>query len=150
LILFAELDYLTSSNAREFHLSAMGPVDVAILHVHGSSVAQSRDSERDVVSSGNRADLILILTRNEPDQVVMAFGPGIRGYVPSDLPIRQAGEAFRLVSHGGGFVPPCILSLLAQRKPSESVTQGIHPADPLSYGQEPHSMPQSDRDCRSN
>jgi ubiquinone biosynthesis protein len=48
---------------------------------------------------------------DEADDIAEAFKLGIRGYIPTSLPIQQAAEAIRLVSAGGSFLPPSILAL---------------------------------------
>jgi len=55
--------------------------------------------------------------------VAAAFNLGVRGYLPSSLPIRQATDAIRLVESGGNFVPQSALCLAA------------------SAGKEPETMP---------
>lgn len=47
------------------------------------------------------------------EEIMEAFKLGIRGYIPTTLPIQQAAEAIRLVNAGGCFLPLSVLSLFA-------------------------------------
>ena len=55
------------------------------------------------------------------EEIVEALKLGIRGYIPTTLPIQQAAEAIRLVNAGGCFLPPSVLSLsIAPQSPPAS------------------------------
>jgi DNA-binding NarL/FixJ family response regulator len=56
-----------------------------------------------------------------PEDIVEAFRRGVRGYVPTTLPIRQVAEAIRFVLAGGTFVPLSILSLSERPSPTTEV-----------------------------
>jgi len=75
------------------------------------------------INDANVAAELSILERVVPDvpvvlfsdvgiasSIVEAFRHGIRGYLPTTLPIRQAAEVIRFVRAGGTFIPPSILS----------------------------------------
>ena len=57
---------------------------------------------------------------DEAEEITEAFKLGIRGYIPTTLPIQQAAEAIRLVNAGGCFLPPSILSLSASSTAPQS------------------------------
>ena len=63
---------------------------------------------------------------DDADDIAKAFGLGVRGYIPINLPIKQAVEAIRLVSAGGSYVPSSILSLSTQRSAAQSFTERKH------------------------
>jgi DNA-binding NarL/FixJ family response regulator len=99
-----------------------GSFTLVILHTHGARIDNEGRSERSD-DSRVRAELSL-LEQMAPDtplvllsdiestqNILEAFQHRIRGYVPTTLPIKLVAEAIRLVSKGGTYIPPAILSL---------------------------------------
>ena len=63
---------------------------------------------------------------DDADDIVKAFASGVRGYIPINLPIKQAVEAIRLVSAGGSYVPSSILSLSTHRSATQDTERKEH------------------------
>ncbi|HEY4161658.1 MAG TPA: response regulator transcription factor, partial [Dongiaceae bacterium] len=61
---------------------------------------------------------ILLSDIEVPEDIIEAFRRRIRGYVPTNLPIRQVAEAIRFVLAGGTFVPPSILTMSGRPDPA--------------------------------
>lgn len=110
-----ELAVEERATARDLALENFDPAGIALVAFNAHA--------GDVADSGVAAELS-ILERIVPDvplvlfsdidaawSVIEAFRRGLRGYVPTTLPIRQAAEAIRFVWAGGTFVPLSILSL---------------------------------------
>jgi len=99
---------------------------VGILHKHTAPIGDAALEDQ----LSRLADLAPNLPRvvfsdiDDADDIVKAFGLGVRGYIPINLPIKQVVEAIRLVSAGGNYVPSSILSLSTQRSAAQSCTDG--------------------------
>ena len=76
--------------------------------------------------------LVLLSDIDDADDIVKAFGLGIRGYIPINLPIKQAVEAIRLVSTGGSYIPSSILSLSRSAAQSDTNRKEHHCAERFS------------------
>ena len=104
---------------------------VAMLYVHADST-DARGHRMPVDDGRTLAELarleqlapdvprVLLSDVEAPEAIIRTFSRGIRGYVPTTLPIRQVAEAIRFVVAGGTFVPPSILSLSSRAEISES------------------------------
>jgi len=69
--------------------------------------------------------LILLSDADAAREVVAAFHLGVRGYVPTSLPMRDAAEAIRFVCEGGTFIPPsALVQSAALPKVNEGATGG--------------------------
>lgn len=53
--------------------------------------------------------VVIISDIDDANFVVNVMKHGVRGYIPTSLPLNVAVEAVRLVQAGGTFVPPCAL-----------------------------------------
>src|SRR6266446_7854438 len=99
---------------------------VGILHKHTAPIGDAALEDQ----LSRLADLAPNLPRvvfsdiDDADDIVKAFGLGVRGYIPINLPIKQVMEAIRLVSAGGSYLPSSILSLSMQRSAAQSCTNG--------------------------
>jgi len=99
---------------------------VGILHKHTAPIGDAALEDQ----LSRLADLAPNLPRvvfsdiDDADDIVKAFGLGVRGYIPINLPIKQVVEAIRLVSAGGSYFPSSILSLSMQRSAAQSCTNG--------------------------
>jgi DNA-binding NarL/FixJ family response regulator len=67
--------------------------------------------------------IVVLSDIDDAHDIVKAFALGVRGYIPINLPIKQAVEAIRLVSAGGSYVPSSILSLSTQRSAAQGHTE---------------------------
>jgi DNA-binding NarL/FixJ family response regulator len=99
---------------------------LGILNIHAARTGDPYAADALAFLAEAVPDLALVLLSDldEPDEVAKAFKLGVRGYIPTNVPIKQAIEAIRLVSAGGTYVPPSILSL--SLKPAQpQVAPGI-------------------------
>jgi DNA-binding NarL/FixJ family response regulator len=131
-----ELQIDSRTSARE-----LSPDDerfaLVILHTHGALIDDEARSGRSD-DSRVRTELslleqavpdtpLVVLSDTESTQNILeAFQHRIRGYVPTTLPINLVAEAIRLISKGGTYIPPAILSLsssLAASRSAESVAR---------------------------
>jgi DNA-binding NarL/FixJ family response regulator len=86
---------------------------LGILNIHAARIGDpcAADALAFLAEAAPDLALVLLSDLDEPDEVAKAFKLGVRGYIPTNVPIKQAIEAIRLVSAGGTYVPPSILSL---------------------------------------
>lgn len=78
--------------------------------------------------------MVALSDAEDPDQIVETLEKGVRGYIPTSVPLQVAVEAMRLVKAGGVYVPASSL-MAARRNPSE-------PSTPESDAQRPlHGPP---------
>ncbi|WP_048708038.1 response regulator transcription factor [Microvirga massiliensis] len=101
----------------------MAPACVMILHVkqpHGQELG------RDLALIKQTADappVVLLSDEEDPEEIISALNSGVRGYIPSSLPLSVAVEAMRLVAAGGTYVP--VSSLLTCRRTIETSDQTV-------------------------
>jgi DNA-binding NarL/FixJ family response regulator len=86
---------------------------LGILNKHSRHIGEAELLEQlsFLATTAPNLPLALLSDLDDADEVAEAFKLGIRGYIPTSLPIRQAAEAIRLVNAGGSFLPSSILSL---------------------------------------
>lgn len=86
---------------------------LGILNKHSARVSETEvtDQLSFLAATAPHLALVLLSDLNDANEVAAAFKLGVRGYIPTDLPIAQAVEAIRLVSAGGSFLPASLLSL---------------------------------------
>jgi DNA-binding NarL/FixJ family response regulator len=68
--------------------------------------------------------VVLLSDSEESENIVTAFGRGVRGYVPTSLTMKSAAAAIRFVWEGGTFVPPSALTPSARLILAESQLSG--------------------------
>lgn len=121
-----ELSVAEHATARELAAESFDPAVTALiaLNAHGKDVADSGIAAELSILERIVPDVPLVLFSDVDAAwcIIEAFRRGIRGYVPTTLPIRQAAEAIRFVWAGGTFVPPSILSLSGRADHLESTT----------------------------
>jgi DNA-binding NarL/FixJ family response regulator len=83
-----------------------------------SATATSREADLQtqlsrLVQAANGIHVVVLSDLEDPDQIIRAFQAGVRGYVPTSLPLDVAIESVKLVRAGGTFAPAN--SLLAAR-----------------------------------
>jgi DNA-binding NarL/FixJ family response regulator len=109
-----ELSIEPAMSAVEFSLGAFTRERFAltILHTHMSSVDDAGVSgQLSLLGQIMPGVPVVLLSDNEQvDHIVRAFRLGIRGYIPTSLPMKDAAEAIRFVWLGGSFVPPSALA----------------------------------------
>ena len=100
--------YDLSKEDIDTHRFALG-----ILHKHSMHIGKPELAKQlsFLATTAQNLPLVLFSDLDEADDIAEAFKLGIRGYIPTSLPIQQAAEAIRLVSAGGSFLPPSILAL---------------------------------------
>lgn len=67
----------------------------------------------------NQLPTILVSDVEDPDQVVDAIDRGVRGYIPTSVPLEVVIEVMRLVRAGGVFVPAS--SLMAAKRSNSCI-----------------------------
>ncbi len=104
---------------------------VGILNKHAAPIAghELADQLLHLADLAPSLPLVLVSAVDDADDVVKAFGLGVRGYIPLNLPIEQAVWAIRLVSAGGSYVPSSILSLSRNVAPSHTNRKEHHCAE---------------------
>jgi DNA-binding NarL/FixJ family response regulator len=90
---------------------------VCILNKHGTPIGDLELAGQLLLLTdlAPSSPIVVLSDIDEADDIVKAFALGIRGYIPINLPIKQAAEAIRLVGAGGSYVPSSILSQSMQR-----------------------------------
>jgi len=81
------------------------------------------ETQRDITrlcQQANQLPTILLSDVEEPGQIVDAIGRGVRGYIPTSMPLEVVIEIMRVVTAGGEFVPAS--SLIAARQSNNCVT----------------------------
>jgi DNA-binding NarL/FixJ family response regulator len=68
--------------------------------------------------------MVALSDAEDPDQIVETLEKGVRGYIPTSVPLQVAVEAMRLVKAGGVYVPASSL-MAARRNPSEPSTPDL-------------------------
>jgi DNA-binding NarL/FixJ family response regulator len=86
---------------------------VAVIHKHASPIESQEISSLLLHFSDltPKLPVVLLSDTDDANEIVRAFGLGIRGYIPINLSIRHAVDAIRLVGAGGNYVPSSVLSL---------------------------------------
>ena len=100
--------YDLSKEDIDTHRFALGILNKHSTHIGKPELAKQLSF---LATTAPNLPLALFSDLDEADDIAEAFKLGIRGYMPTSLPIQQAAEAIRLVSAGGSFLPPSILAL---------------------------------------
>ena len=100
--------YDLSKEDIDTHRFALGILNKHSMHIGKPELAKQLSF---LATTAPNLPLVLFSDLDEADDIAEAFKLGIRGYIPTSLPIQQAAEAIRLVSAGGSFLPPSILAL---------------------------------------
>ena len=93
-----------------------------------SNTLQTETAKREIAllsQLAERLPVVLLSDMEDPDRIIAALDEGVRGYIPTSIPLDVAIEALRLVKAGGIFVPAS--SLIAARKSAEG-TQSVRQA----------------------
>lgn len=130
-----EFTIIPHATAQDFISEDLNPGKIALIirYVHAHSMPLQ--ARREVLDqSGIAAQLSLFedLLPETPlvlmsevevlEAILEAFRSGVRGYLPTTMPIGQVTQAIRFVAAGGIFVPPSILSL--------HTTSNLHQEEP--------------------
>jgi DNA-binding NarL/FixJ family response regulator len=70
--------------------------------------------------------LVLMSEVEVPEAILEVFRSGVRGYLPTTLPIDQVAQAIRFVAAGGTFVPLSLLSLHTRSNLHQEVPNHPH------------------------
>lgn len=104
-----------------------------VLLCTGSRKARDEDLARDITLLTREAGapaLALLSDEEDPSQVIAALDRGVRGYIPTSLPLDVAVEAMHLVRAGGTYIPAssllsCRRSLETSPQPSPDASGGV-------------------------
>ena len=94
------------------------PVSLIVLCL--GSKASGSETHRAVsllLQAANRLPTIILSDVEDPDQIVDALEQGVRGFIPTSVPLQVAIKAMHLVQAGGVFVPAS--SLMAAKRSSD-------------------------------
>jgi DNA-binding NarL/FixJ family response regulator len=118
-MLLPETVVVIVASVQDIPKEAGGPsrFSVAILNMHAVRIGDVEFADQLPLLADLALNLALVLLSDvdDADDIAKAFELGVRGYIPTNLPIKQAVSAIRLVSTGGSYVPSSILSLSIQR-----------------------------------
>ena len=79
---------------------------VILLGVSGTpSGSDALHQASSAVRENSHVPIIVIGDSEDPDLIIHALENGVRGYIPTNLPLSIAVQALRLVTEGGIFVP---------------------------------------------
>jgi DNA-binding NarL/FixJ family response regulator len=109
--------YDLSKEDAETHRFALGILNKHSMHIGETELA---DQLSFLATIAPDLPIALLSDVDEADEIAAAFGLGVRGYIPTSLPIKQVAEAIRLVSVGGSYLPPSILTLSAHARRAQS------------------------------
>jgi DNA-binding NarL/FixJ family response regulator len=109
------------SEAIELHRHAnWAPSSLLILRIHGKSMGDA-EVAREMATLAKLAPALPILVMSErcdAGEVTLAFGLGVRGYLPTSLTMSEVTAIVRLVAQGGTYVPANILAGLFENHQS--------------------------------
>jgi DNA-binding NarL/FixJ family response regulator len=83
----------------------------------GKSSAEMHEAISLLSQSASPPAIIVVSDVEDPHQIIDAVDKGVRGYIPTSVPLQVAIEAMHLVQAGGVFVPAS--SLMAATRSSE-------------------------------
>jgi DNA-binding NarL/FixJ family response regulator len=121
-----ELKLEAVASARELQeMAEVRSLALVVLHTHGASVTNPDVAEElSLIAQVAPSEPLAVLSDLDSiDEIAAAFELGVRGYVPTHVPIRQAVAAIRLVGHGATYIPSCVLSSTMPPKEQESPSQ---------------------------
>nr|PZN73913.1 MAG: hypothetical protein DIU57_19655 [Pseudomonadota bacterium] len=76
-----------------------------------------------LLQAANGVHVVVLSDFEDPDQIIRAFQAGVRGYIPTSLPLDVAIESVKLVRAGGTYAPAS--SLLAARQAKSRGETGV-------------------------
>jgi DNA-binding NarL/FixJ family response regulator len=123
-------------------------LSLGILHIHAASVSGALASEelRAIAAATPGLPVAIMSELNDAEKVKQAIRAGARGYLPTNLPIKQAIAAIRLMAQGGIYLQPTALvaKSLPQKELHSPATNGLSPRElqvlaQLRYGK-PNKM----------
>jgi len=102
----------TATSARDLSLGGGKRFALTVLHAHTAPIDELAVSSQLSLLGDVMPDvpLVLLSDADGADNIVKAFRLGIRGYIPTSLPMKAAAAAIRFVRVGGTFVPPTALA----------------------------------------
>jgi DNA-binding NarL/FixJ family response regulator len=113
---------LTFASVQEWLQAASRPISASLVVLcTGLRRARDEDLSREIsllTQAGNAPPIALLSDEEDPGQIIAALDKGVRGYVPTSLPLEVAIEALHLVRAGGTYVPAS--SLLSYRQTLEN------------------------------
>jgi DNA-binding NarL/FixJ family response regulator len=120
---------LTFATVQEWLQASSKPISASLLVLcTGSRSIRDADTSREIAlltQAGNMPPTAVLSDEEDPNQIIAALDCGVRGYMPTSLPLEVAIEALGIVRAGGTYVPAS--SLLSYRKALDGFS---HPAMP--------------------
>jgi DNA-binding NarL/FixJ family response regulator len=107
------------------------PASLIILCWAGNANASEVQSAVSLLSqSANRLPTIVVSDVEDPQQIINAIENGVRGYIPTSVPLQVAIEAMHLVQAGGVFVPASSLMAATRSSPRTNTPGTGTPKEP--------------------
>ena len=94
--------------------------DIALLSIDLTMEGVGAGSLRAVRKAYPKLRLVMVSTSEERDDILLALGAGVHGYVPKTLSSVQLISAVQAVMEGGIFVPATLARPALQRRPPNS------------------------------
>jgi DNA-binding NarL/FixJ family response regulator len=113
-------------------IGSADPISICLVVLCGSDSSDDgllASQINSVMSWARSVPLVLISEDEDFDRILKTMECGVRGVIPTTLPLAVAGHAMRLVSAGGTFIPATSLKaakfLAAPAEPSRPQTNGM-------------------------
>ncbi|AWN46810.1 hypothetical protein DK419_11235 [Methylobacterium terrae] len=109
-------DVVTFASIDEWERGAVGHRDGDLVVLYYDPREGGRGAQREAALRariGPNTSLVLLCDSEDPSEIVERLNEGARGYIPTNVSLKVAIEAMRLVRAGGVFVPA---SCLLQRR----------------------------------
>jgi DNA-binding NarL/FixJ family response regulator len=106
------------------------PASLIVLCIAGKP--NDPETHREISRLSQRSNplpMILLSDEEDPDQIAVAIGRGVRGYIPTSMPLNVVVEVLRVVKVGGSFVPAS--SLVATRRSNDGIAASHQNSDGL-------------------
>jgi DNA-binding NarL/FixJ family response regulator len=95
---------------------------VLLLSGHGRATNDLQDHwEKALEALGGGVPVVLLAEEEDPDYIKAALNDGVRGYIPTSMPLSVAIDAIQLVRAGGIYIPAS--SFLRDRQRSSTLEQ---------------------------
>lgn len=101
------------ASLEEWHAaSGTSSASIVVLAIAGEPrEPEARQQIVNAVEAVDRLPVVILSDVEDPDQIMEVLHSGVRGYIPTSLPLDVAVEAMRLVRAGGVFAPAnCLLA----------------------------------------
>jgi DNA-binding NarL/FixJ family response regulator len=112
------------ASARELRDKGRWPsTSLVLLHKHAESLGGRAESEIAVIAdAAPNTAVVLLSDLGTLTELERAFQLGVRGYLPTSMPLPAVIHAIRLVERGGIYVPPGIFAVSPQNRADIAAT----------------------------